>query len=86
MDEDPLDEDEFECGCCPGEEELYDLSVDPAEHHNLAMKKSHRGQLQEFRRQHPTEFAPQGMGIKAGNLRPRFSGESFEWAPWQRKR
>jgi len=67
-----------------GEEELYDLTTDPAEHHNLAAKPASAAVLAEFRKQHPKTFAPQGMGIKAGNLRPRFSGETFEWRPWTR--
>ena len=66
----------------PGEEELYDLSKDPDEHHNLAMDSACSETLDRFRSQHPKEFAPQAMGIKARNLRPRFTGETFEWHPW----
>ena len=64
------------------EEELYDLSKDPHEYHNLAENLEYAEVLKQFRSQHPQEFAPQAMGIKARNLRPKFSGESFEWHPW----
>ena len=67
-----------------GEEELYDLKADPDEHHNLAGKEAGARTLASFRKRSPKTFAPQGMGIHAGNLRPRFEGESFQWRPWTR--
>ncbi len=65
-----------------GEEQLYDLTNDPHEHHNLALTADQTDRMNDFRSQHRKEFAPQAMGIKARNLRPRFSGETFEWHPW----
>lgn len=65
-----------------GEEQLYDLTNDPHEHHNLALAADQTDRMNDFRSQHPKEFAPQAMGIKARNLRPRFSGETFEWHTW----
>ena len=67
----------------PGEEELYDLGADPEEHHNLATNSKYAETIASFRDRHPKQFAPQAMGIKARNLRPRFTGETFEWLPWQ---
>ncbi|WP_145177947.1 hypothetical protein [Gimesia aquarii] len=56
--------------------------MDPDENHNLAMDVAHVDRLNHFHSQHPKEFASQAMGIKARNLRLRFSGETFEWYPW----
>jgi arylsulfatase A-like enzyme len=69
-----------------GEEELYDLKKDPAEHHNLATRPAGAKILAAFRNRHPKAFAPQGMGIHAGDLRPVFEGESFQWRPWTRSK
>ncbi len=70
----------------PNEEELYDLTTDPDKHHNLAKDDALTEQLRKFRSRSPRTFAPQAMGIKARNLRPRFLGETFEWRPWKDKK
>ena len=64
-----------------GEEELYQVSKDPGEHNNLAAKPEFAPVIKELSTQLPKETAPQGMGPKSRNLRPRFEGESFTWAP-----
>lgn len=51
----------------------------------LAVDAAHVLRLRHFRSLHPVVFAPRAMGPKARNLRPRFSGETFEWHTWNGK-
>lgn len=69
-----------------GEEELYELSKDPGELRNLAADPALAAKIAAMRALAPDAFAPKGMGPHSKNLRPRFTGDTFEWKPQSPKK
>lgn len=62
-----------------GEEQLYDLRKDPAEHHNLASRPSHQKRLQMFAKQLPSKPAHPGKRPQDKDFILKINGEGYQW-------
>lgn len=60
-----------------GEEELYQVSVDPQEHNNLSAVPKYRQQMDQLAKSIPTDPAPQGKTPR--DLKLKVDGDKFHW-------
>ncbi|MEP4077194.1 sulfatase [Haloferula sp.] len=62
-----------------GEEELYHISEDPGEHHNLAAQSEFAGVIEKMAKDLPKQMASPGRGPGGRGLRLKVEGENCEW-------